>query len=398
MIITWRKKRVHKKLHILYVAHERKLGGATLSLLALIDEMIKKGHVIDVVVPTSDCPLARELKQRNIKIYPMFFAWWQMPAEWKWVAKKCFKFLYLMENIQVELVLHMIQGKKYDIVHTNSSVTDFGARLAKKMNCKHVWHVREFGDADYNLEYMLGKEETWKRINREADKIVFISNNLMQYFADFVNKNKTKVIYNGIADKYIQSRIYQEKEEVTFLIAGNLNRKKQQMLVLLAAKLLIEKNVSGFKIYIAGSSSSMPDSKAYERELQEYVEKYLKDKVVFLGRVEDMIALRNIVDVELVPSSREAFGRVTVEAMFSGMPVIASDAGANIELIQNNENGLFFETGNYKDLATKMELLIKQRHLIEELGKRAFEGAVGKYTAQNNADLIEDEYFRLRES
>lgn len=384
-----------KKLHILYVAHERKLGGATLSLLTLIDEMKKKGHTIDVVVPTSSCPLAKELEKRNIKIYPVFFAWWQMPAYWNRITKLCFKGLYHIEEIQTSLISRKLCEEKYDVIHSNSSVTDFGAKIAQKINCKHVWHVREFGDADYNLEYILGKEETWKRLNRYADCIIFISHNLKGYFAECVNQDKAKVIYNGISEKYIQPRTYQKSTEVSFLISGNLNRNKQQMLVLKAAKVLVDKKIKEFKVYVAGCPSSMSDSKAYEIELREYADKYLKDEIIFLGHIEDMVALRKTMDVELVPSSREAFGRVTVEAMFSGMPVIASDTGANLELVQDNFNGLFFEAGNYIDLADKMEQFIMRHQLMEELGKNAFAESIEKYTAAKNAELIEKEYYRL---
>lgn len=378
----------NKKLNILYVAHERKLGGATLSLLTLIDEMQARGHLVYVVVPTGRCPLALELKKRGIPFVPVFFAWIQMPSYWNKITKLCFRCLYLLEPLQVSYIYHIMRNKGIDLVHSNSSVTDFGARLAGKLQCKHIWHIREFGDADYNFEYLKGKEVTWQWMNAHTDKFVFISKCLCDYFKGYADPNKSRVIYNGISDNYIIHRNYFEKEKIVFLISGNLVRGKGQMLVLQAANELKRKNYK-FEVWIAGSASSMSDSKLYERELRSYIEKNLHGIAVMLGRVPDMKGLREKADVEIVASNKEAFGRVTVEAMFAGMPVIASASGANTELIRDGYNGLLFDVGNVKELAAKMEYTILHPKMIEELGINAFHIAAGEYTVTKNADLIE---------
>ena len=386
----------NRTLNILYIAHERKLGGATISLLALIDEMIRRGHEVKVVVPTKKCPLALELKKRNICIIPVFFAWWQMPSDWNVIFKLLFKALYILEKVQVYYVWKKVRACKVDIIHTNSSVTDFGARLAGKLDVKHVWHVREFGDTDYNLEYIKGKRKTWEYMNDNSDRIVFISHSLQDYFKEYASNKKRQVIYNGISREYLYERNYQDKKtKVTFLIAGNLNRNKRQMLVLQAANELIERGIFDFKVLIAGASSSMKDSQIYEEELKQYIKEKLPENVQMLGKVEDMRQLRTNADVEIVPSNREAFGRVTIEAMFGGMPVIGSDSGANVELIQDEVNGVIFENGNYHDLAEKMLLFINDQSKISEMGKHAYEYAKNNFTAERNASEIEQLYYEL---
>lgn len=387
----------NRKLNVLYIAHERKLGGATLSLLTLMDEMKAKGHNIFAIVPTAGCALALELKKREIPLIPVFFAWIQMPSYWNKLSKLCFRCLYLLEPLQIFYVYLIMKNKGIDVVHSNSSVTDFGARLAEKLHCKHIWHIREFGDADYNFEYLKGKEVTWQWMNAHTDEFIFISKCLQDYFNEEVDPNKCQVIYNGIAEDYVIHRDYQKKEKVIFLISGNLVRGKGQMLVLQAANELKKKNYK-FEVWIAGSASSMSDSRLYERELKSYIDENLSGIAVMLGRVSDMKALRKKADVEIVASNKEAFGRVTVEAMFAGMPVIGSDSGANTELIQDGYNGLLFATGNVKELTAKMECIISSPKLIEELGKNAFHIAVKKYAAKENTDLIEKVYYDFREN
>lgn len=382
----------NRKLKILYVAHERKLGGATLCLLTLIDAMKAKGHTVFVIVPTRKCPLALELKKREIPFAPVFFAWIQMPSYWNIITKLCFRFLYLLEPLQVSYIYHIMRDKGFDLVHSNSSVTDFGARLAEKLNCKHIWHIREFGDADYNLECLKGKEATWQWMNGHSDQFVFISKCVYDYFKKYADSDKSHIIYDGISGDYIIHRDYHEKEKVVFLISGNLVRGKGQMLVLQAANALKKKNYK-FEVWIAGSSSSMSDSKLYERELKSYIDENLQGIAVMLGRVSDMKELRKQADVEIVASHKEAFGRVTVEAMLGGMPVIASNTGANPELIIDSVDGFLFQNGDYQSLADKMELFLNNPVGIETMGRQACTEALKQFMAAANAEKVEQLYY-----
>lgn len=68
-----------------------------------------------------------------------------------------------------------------------------------------------------------------------------------------------------------------------------------------------------------------------------------------------MPEIRKNVDIEIVSSKQEAFGKITVEAMMGQIPVIGSNSGGTKELIKHNQNGLLFESGNADDLAKKIE-------------------------------------------
>lgn len=100
-------------------------------------------------------------------------------------------------------------------------------------------------------------------------------------------------------------------------------------------------------------------------------------------------------DVELVCSKSEAFGRVTIEAMMSMNPVIASNTGANTELIKEDYNGLLYNYGNYVDLANKIEVLIQNPDLLEKYGKNGYKFALENFTAEINAKNIEMVYKEL---
>ena len=174
-----------------------------------------------------------------------------------------------------------------------------------------------------------------------------------------------------------------------FLISGNMQRTKGHMTALRAAEFLAKSGNTGFELWIAGGIAATKDSKEYAKEIQEFAQNNLQGYCRILGRVSDMKKLREQTDVELVCSNREAFGRVTVEAMMAGNPVVGANTGANTELIQDTITGRLYEKGNALDLAGKMQWFIEKKERIEECGKTAFIYSQEQFTSNINTEKIE---------
>jgi glycosyltransferase involved in cell wall biosynthesis len=78
-------------------------------------------------------------------------------------------------------------------------------------------------------------------------------------------------------------------------------------------------------------------------------------------------------DVALMCSRGEGFGRVTIEAMKVGRPVVGADSGGTAELIRDGWNGLLYRVGDAADLAAKIESLWRDRALLQRMGRNAQE-------------------------
>lgn len=381
-------------INILYIAHERMLGGASLSLVTLADEMQKRGNRVGVVVPFYFSPVARELRRRKIKTYWVFFGWWMMPKNWPFLMKFSFRCLYAIEGIAARIIAGIVKREGYQIIHSNSSVIDVGSKAAELAGIRHVWHFREFGDLDYELYFLRGKKQSFEEIRKRNDKIVFISQSLKRHYSDLKLQDRTGVIYNGVDIKYLNYHEHQN-DRIIFLISGNLHRNKRQDLVLEAAHLLQEWRMSGFEIWVAGGAGSLKSSSDYEKELKDYIEVNRLENVKMLGRISDMNGIRSKADVEIVASKQEAFGRVTVEAMLSANPVMASDSGANPELVREGETGWLFESGNALALAEKMKYVIENYREIQRMGNYAYKFAKTRFLSEKNTEQIEALYKEL---
>lgn len=351
--------------NILFISHERKMGGANHSLVELVKGLQDLGNNVSVVVLYRGCPIDKKLREMGIQTFPCFFGWWQQPKDWPYMFKLLFRLLHWLQKISVVRLSQYVKKNYIDIIHSNSSVIDIGAQTAARTGCKHVWHFREYGEADYRLEYMYGKDTSMSYVYKNSDIIIFISNALYESYKKFLDDKKSCIIYDGIvSDKMdkLESDIPARKEEeskrtFTFLVTGNISPGKNQGLVVEAVNVLINQigiDSHRFQVYFAGSTTSLTESKRYMREMQSYISQKGLNNLFFVGYVKDMACLRSEVDAEIIPSRSEAYGRVTLEAMLSHNLVIASDSGSNPELVGKNEHGLLFRNNDVNDLAMKM--------------------------------------------
>ena len=384
-------------MNILYIAHERNMGGASRCLVDLAEGMKARGHNVYVTVPIRNCHVQKELERRGITVIPVFFVWWEYPSYWKWYLKAPFRVLYAFEGLAVHRIGRIIKMYHIDILHSNSSVIDVGMKASVKYGVRHIWHFREFGDLDYQLEYFHGKKECLEQLNRSGSEAIYISHRVEEHYKDYIDAARTRIIYDGIDLRYCCDRREKLTGKVIFLLAGFLHRNKRQNLAIQAAHILKQRGCNDFEIWIAGQPSAMADSVKYTAELKSMAGD-MQEQIRFLGFVEDMIALRKNADVEIVPSAEEAFGRVTVEAMMAQMPVIGSDSGANPEIIVPGETGELFENGNAEMLAEKMQKFVEHRQWISAMGAAGQKRAKALFSLDTDLSQVEELYINCMES
>src|SRR5690606_35758485 len=87
-------------------------------------------------------------------------------------------------------------------------------------------------------------------------------------------------------------------------------------------------------------------------KIQQKIEQLgLSDKVMFLGKQEDVTQIISLADALLLPSEKESFGLVALEAMACGVPTIGSTAGGIPELVTHGETGFLAPVGDTASMA-----------------------------------------------
>ena len=108
-----------------------------------------------------------------------------------------------------------------------------------------------------------------------------------------------------------------------------------------------------------------------EYQLKEKARKMGADKRVhFLGWRDDVHEIMPLLDVFVLPSLNEGMGRVLVEAMAAGRPIVATSVGGIPDLVRDGENGLLVKPGDIEGLAREISRLLDQKDLRNEMGER----------------------------
>lgn len=263
-------------------------------------------------------------------------------------------------------LLKIIKANKIDIIHSHNYGSKMWAVLCKIFipNLKTVFTVHDTGFTRINkLGIYIHKNI--------IDRNIAISKAVLNECISMGITNSIQ-IYNGIN---ISRFSYKKTNNDIFTIinvASIYNHiKKGQDILIKALKILKDGGIK-FKCNLVGNIYAYE----YDKKSKEYLDKLitelkLENEVSFLGNRDDIPKLLTQSDLFILPSRYEGLGLAILEAMASGLPVIASNIDGPAELIKDGENGVLFESENYKELADKIIDLCNnhnKRDLIAQKG------------------------------
>jgi glycosyltransferase involved in cell wall biosynthesis len=154
-----------------------------------------------------------------------------------------------------------------------------------------------------------------------------------------------------------------------FAVVGELNRNKRQQDAIAA---LVSMRHPGAHLVLAGGGRERPVLESQARGLG------VEDRVHFLGVIPDVRPIVHAATALILPSKREGLARSVMEALSLEVPVIASTARGNRELV-GTDSGLLFDTGDVRGLADAMDRLIDHPDERRAMGRRGRERMVERY-------------------
>lgn len=153
-----------------------------------------------------------------------------------------------------------------------------------------------------------------------------------------------------------------KNSDIVFMFIGRLNTDKGIFDLVLAFDKLL-KEYENVKLFLIG-----PDEENIENQICEF----LKFKnVIRIDYVSNPQEILNIADVLVLPSYREGFGTIVIEAASMGIPCIASNIYGLNDAIVNNKTGLLHKVKDIDDMIEKYEYLIENKNKIKEYGVNA---------------------------
>jgi len=295
----------------------------------------------------------------------------------------------------------LFRPQDYCIVHTHSTKAGLLGRvaawLARVPVIIHTYHgvSIEVGD---NL-----KTRLYFACERLAgiitDRLVCVGEVLRQEVVAWkmVPDKKSVTIYSGIDfSSYVLRRTPIEMRQLLGLkeawpIVGSIGRLSEQKAqhYLIQAVALLKEKYPQIKLLLVG-----------EGELRPLLEKQIRDlglssNVFLLGERDDIADLLNIFDVYAMSSRWEGVGRSLTEAMYWGLPIVATAVNGVKELILHDETGLSVPPHNPKALATAIDRLVSNAELASRLKSNAQRKASELMDGRQMIRDIEELYERL---
>lgn len=207
-------------------------------------------------------------------------------------------------------------------------------------------------------------------------------------------ENRFSVIHSGIDGKNLLTmpsdpaamKLELGIPDHAFIVGtvGRLTPVKGHRYLLEAAKEILTANPDCYFVFLGDGEISS--------ELQDYARVLgIKDNVRFPGWRPDVGAVMSVFDIFSLPSLNEGMGRVLVEAMMLGKPVVASRVGGILDLVRDNDNGLLVSPSDPQSLAAGISALANDPEKRRRLGERGRETAAS-FTSEAMVRKIEDLY------
>lgn len=334
---------MHKKimLFIPFLA----LAGAEMMVKDLAIGLYELGcEVVVVSLYKRESPLVDELLEKNIRIV--------------YLEKKRGLDVTLFRRIS-----KLIRNEKPDVVHTHLNVVKYVIPCAVFNHVKGRVHTvhniaeKEQGKGDRIITRFYAKYCNLK--------LVAISPIIRTSIVDEyrISGDTVPMIFNGRnLDEFQTKKKYSEKEYIEFLHVGRFSDQKNHIMLINAFADALKQNPK-LRLVLVGDGPLLGEVKEKVLLLG------IGENVEFLGLRTDVNNLMNNADVFLLPSKYEGMPISLIEAMASGLPIIATNVGGVSDMI-NERSGLLIQV-DQQELTRAMLLFAESKQRREDLGKNA---------------------------
>jgi glycosyltransferase involved in cell wall biosynthesis len=371
-------------MKILFVQKMNGISGSELYMLQIMPELKRRGYDIEmlIVYPTpgdNNGKFISYLAEHGIPTHEIYGH-----------GAISLILLYKINKI--------IKKGKYDLVQSNLVHADFWIAMMKMfhpklkmVSVKHGYHPTYQARHGHDITHLKGDLYYWveRFASRKANFNLTISKGLYSIYVDgeIVGASRIRNIYYGLT---LTKPVYNGEQvkvptDPFVLITGRLVTFKGHTYLIDAWKKVHAAHPE-LKLVFAGEG--------YRRAaLEEQIRQVgLQDSIILLGHVPNPHPLMENCQFTIISSIWEGFGLILLESWLHKKPVVAFDAPAMNEVIDDNQNGLIAKAKNPGDLADKIIYLYERKDLIQKMGENGYKKLMDYYTLQRMTDETEQVY------
>jgi L-malate glycosyltransferase len=392
-------------MKVLLIQPSNTIAGAELSALQVLEGLTRTFDVTcHVALPPPESSLyASLLKKTCSGIITLPLITWHSPkaSARKLSFKSTLYKLYKGKPFSsVWKLIRYVRTHAIDIIYSNSGLCPVGGIVSRLTGIPHVWHIREKMGSGSEFPFYWSDEFSRKLFQNWCDFIICNSGFTAGFFNGEIKK--LKVILNGIdtqefsrEDAIARGRElrknlgFHDQLPVIGMVGSIFSSWKEHIGFMQAAKILKDNKVKAYYVIFGGSRN--PGQSVYANTVfQAMVDLGLQGDVKFVDTQTDIPAMINSMDIMMHPTSQEGSGRIIMEAMAAGKPIVGVDAGGVGELIRNGENGLSVPAKRPDLLAKAVMEMLENETMKSRIEKQALLHAQQNYElARTQAEIYE---------
>ena len=244
----------------------------------------------------------------------------------------------------------------------------------------------------------------WRTLLHFPDVLIANSKATAESYIPFVRKHqKVEVVYNGVdleeyspslKDNTIRKRYGIGDNKFLIGMIGRISRPKRQDIFLktIAEVVKFYPDVCAFIV----GDTRIDRSEQYLEELHQLVKKFeLEDKVIFTGFINDMKGLYASLDLLVLPSQAEPFGRVLIEMMAMGKPVVATKSGGAVEIVEHEVTGLLIPPDDEKSMSKAILKIINDKQSAKKMGNAGRKRVENLFSIKTNVEETQKKYMEV---
>jgi N-acetyl-alpha-D-glucosaminyl L-malate synthase BshA len=287
-----------------------------------------------------------------------------------------------------------------DLLHVHYAIPHaVCAILAREMSGKDLKIVTTLHGTDITvLGYDPSLSDAIRFGIERSDAVTAVSNSLVGQTYDLINPKKNiQCVYNFIDDRIYRrscsSKLRQEygilPEEKVIIHVSNF-RAVKRVTDVVKTFANISKSMPA-KLLLVGDGPEM-------KVVCDLVNKLgLRDKVLYLGKQDNLEELYSISNLKLLLSEKESFGLVALEAMACGVPCIGTNVGGIPEVIEDGVTGFVCNLGDIEEFSAKAIRLLSDPDLYQQLSEHSVLAVKEKFAAQKIVEEYEAIYEQVLE-
>ena len=304
---------------------------------------------------------------------------------------------YKMDNIiAIKQLKKIITENHYEIIHCHTPmggvVTRLAAKKARKNGTRVIYtaHGFHFYKGAPLLNWLIYYPiEKW--LSRYTDCLITINTEDYELAKKKFRKCKQIELVHGVgldttkfdvkisnqAIETLKDEIGIKKDDIVLTYIAELNKNKNQQLLIKTIEQIVKEGDTRYILLLVGDGE-------LKEQYQEYVKKHkLENNIKLLGKRKDIAKILKITDIYVATSLREGLPVNILEALYMGLPIIATDNRGHRELIENEENGYIIQNNSTK---------LKEK-LIKVCGNKGdFKADISCYLLENVKERMKKVY------